>query len=101
MELTYPINFVGFEHGATSGDVITRDGEILGSWTFIKDEEDTGEFQFFADGETEPMFTEGVAFLSSGLRVGMALSTICRTIRDWHDESEPVEKVYGGLVNSA
>ncbi|WP_206742594.1 hypothetical protein [Leisingera sp. ANG-S3] len=86
MELTYPINLIGFEDGADHGDVLTRYGEYLGIWTFIKDEDnETGVFSFFADGENEPMFSEGVAVLSSGMRTGMAMSELCRSIRDWHE----------------
>ncbi len=89
MELTYPINFVGFENGDVSGEVITRDGEFLGNWTFEKDEaEDTGAFHFTVDGESEPLFTEGFAFLDSRLKTGLALSTICRSIREWLEEND-------------
>ena len=89
MELTYPINFVGFENGDVSGEVITRDGEFLGNWTFTKDEaKDTGAFHFVVDGESEPLFSEGFAFLDSRLKTGLALSTICRSIREWHEESD-------------
>ncbi len=87
MELTYPINFVGFEDDNTSGEVITRDGEYLGKWVLIKDEDmNAGAFHFIPDGEEEPLFIESIGVLSSGLRTGMALSTICRSIGDWFEE---------------
>ena len=86
MELTYPINLVGFENDVDRGDVLTSDGEYLGVWTFIKDEDnETGVLHFVADGESEPMFTENVPVLSSGMRIGMAMSDLCRSIRDWHE----------------
>lgn len=86
MELTYPINLVGFEDGFERGDVLTRDGEYLGIWKFLKDEDnETGVFHFVADGENEPMFSEDVPVLSSGLRIGMAMSELCHSIRDWHE----------------
>lgn len=75
MELTYPINLVGFENGVERGDVLTRDGEYLGVWTFIKDEDnETGVLHFVADGESEPIFIENVPVLSSEMRTGMAMS---------------------------
>lgn len=86
MKLTYPVNLAGFEDGADHGDVLTRDGEYLGVWTFIKDEDnDTGVFHFVADGENEPMFSEGVPVLSSGMWTRMSMSELCRSIRDWHE----------------
>lgn len=89
MELTYPINFIGQEDGDASGEVLSRHGEYLGKWTFTEDEaNETGVFHFILDGETEPMFSEDVGVLSSGMRTGLALSTICRTIRDWHEEAD-------------
>ena len=89
MELTYPINFIGYDDGEVSGDVATRHGEYLGKWTFTENEEkETGVFRFIAEGDTEPMFSEGVSFLSSGMLTGLALSTICRAICGWHDQAD-------------
>ncbi|WP_459431792.1 hypothetical protein [Roseivivax sp.] len=86
MELKYLIKLVGFESDVERGDVLTRDGEYLGVWTFIKDEDnETGVIHFVADGESEPMFTENVPALSSGMWTGMAMSDLCRSIRDWHE----------------
>lgn len=91
MELTYPINFVGFDRGDSGGEVVTRDGEYLGTWILFKDDEEiSGEFRFTADGEDEPLFSETVAFLESRLHVGLALSTICQSIRAWHEDEEPI-----------
>ncbi|WP_299919724.1 hypothetical protein [uncultured Roseobacter sp.] len=87
MELTYPINLVGADDGAARGDLLTRHGEFLGTWILERDEgEETGIFYFIADGETEPMLTEEIAFLSSGMRMGLAMSSLCRSIREWHDQ---------------
>lgn len=89
MELTYPNNFVGFESGDTSGEVIPRDGEFLGNWTFERNEaEDTGAIHFVFDGEFEPVFSENFACLNSRLNTGLALSTICRSVREWREESD-------------
>ncbi|MCY4459946.1 MAG: hypothetical protein OXC26_06030 [Albidovulum sp.] len=53
MELTYPINFIGLEEGATTGDVLTRCGEYLGTWTFTEQEDEgAGAYHFFEVGET-------------------------------------------------
>lgn len=84
MELQYPINLVGIEGGASSGDVITRDGEFVGAWTFYK-AGDSGTLHFTADGESEPMFSEGVGILDSGMLTGLAMSRLCGSIRDWHE----------------
>tara|TARA_R110002094_G_scaffold72709_2_gene80908 strand:- start:668 stop:946 length:279 start_codon:yes stop_codon:yes gene_type:complete len=87
MELTYPINLNGFEDDATSGDVLTRYGEYLGTWAFVTDEEnETGVFHFTVDDTNEPMFSEGVGVLSSGMLTGMAMSKLCSSIRDWHED---------------
>lgn len=86
MELRYPINLMGAEDGAENGDVVTRDGEFLGTWSFEKDEaEEIGVFHFTAGGEAEPKFSEGVPFLNSGMLTGLAMSKLCRSIRDWHE----------------
>ena len=91
MELTYPINFLGFEEDELSGDVATRDGIILGKWqTKLDEHECISEFQFIADGETEPMFTESVKMPGSGMYTGMALRDICRTIREWYEGTQEV-----------
>ena len=89
MELIYPINFVGYERGDFSGEVVTRDGEYLGNWTLSEDDEGiSGEFEFTADGESEVLFSEKVGFLDSGLLRGLALSTICQSIRAWHEQKD-------------
>ncbi|WP_276718111.1 hypothetical protein [Pseudooceanicola nitratireducens] len=92
MELLYPINLVGFEEDETSGDVVTRFGEFLGVWTFVRnDAEDRGVFTFTPDGSDAPLFVQTANSLESGLMVGRALSDFCSEIRDWHDESDLVQ----------
>lgn len=86
VELKYPINLMGAEGGAEKGDVVTREGEFLGAWSFEKNEaEETGMFHFTAYGEAEPTFSESVPVLTSGMLTGLAMSNLCRSIRDWHD----------------
>ena len=83
----YSSNFVGFEGGATSGDVITRNGEFLGTSAFATDEEaESGMFHFIADGNSDPVFSSLVPLLGSGMLTGMAMSDTCSSIRDWHDD---------------
>lgn len=86
VELTYPINLNGFEDGSISGDLVTRYGEFLGVWAFVKDEDnETGMFHFTVYGESEPKFSEQVGVLSSGMLTGLAMSKLCGSIRDWHE----------------
>lgn len=89
MELTYPINFVGFDRGDRGGEAVTRDGQYLGTWILlIDDEEISGEFRFIPDGSDDVLFSENVAFIDSRVHLGMALSTICHSIRAWHEPRE-------------
>ncbi|MEL6465739.1 MAG: hypothetical protein AAFQ58_12295 [Pseudomonadota bacterium] len=96
MELTYPINFVGHDewlHGGydpslSQGDVITRDGEIIGSWSAVgydpNDEYSSGRFEFTALGQDAAKFVEEFASLDVRMSRGFALSTLTRTIREWY-----------------
>lgn len=89
MELTYPINFVGFDSGDRGGEVVTRDGEYLGTWILlIDDEEISGEFRFIPNGSDDALFSEKVGFIDSRVHLGMALSTICYSIRVWNEPRE-------------
>ncbi|MGR3795589.1 hypothetical protein [Vannielia sp. SX4] len=101
MELIYPINFVGHEEWLdsgyavrlASGDVITRDGEVLGTWRVVGYDleaepgvdDESGRYEFLVDGQTAPMFSEGFAHLDYRVSRGFALSNLTRTIRDWHE----------------
>ena len=92
MELTYPINLTGIEEGAKSGDVLTRYGEYLGKWILSEDEPSgTGEFQFILDGEGEPLFSERIGVLDSGMFRGLAMSELCSSIGDWHADKDQVK----------
>lgn len=86
MELIYPINLVGFDYAAGTGEVITRDGEFIGYWTFHADEDqDVGRIDFVPLGHKDVLVAEDMSVLDSGLHVGMALSKLGRAIREWHE----------------
>ena len=99
MELTYPINFIGhdewlqsgYEPSLSQGDVITRDGEVIGIWRVVgydpDDEYSSGRFEFTALGEETVKFTEEFASLDMRVSRGSALSTLTRTIKDWYEVS--------------
>lgn len=96
--MNYPINFVGHDEWMDSGydpkyshgDVITRDGEILGSWRVVdydhEDEYSSGRFEFILDGESAVKFAEDFAMLDVRTSRGFALSNLTRTIREWHED---------------
>ena len=98
MDLNHPINFVGhdewmdsgFDPKYSHGDVVTRDGEILGSWRVVdydhEDEYSSGRFEFILDGESAVKFAEDFAILDVRTSRGFALSNLTRTIREWHED---------------
>jgi hypothetical protein len=63
--------------GSSSGDVVTRDGEVIGTWR--TDANDLDDFyQFIPDGEQEPTIQ------------GYMLGLFCFEIAEWHDsQSDP------------
>ena len=97
MDLIYPINFVGHDDWMASGyalkladgDVITRDGEILGKWRVVEydpeADEEGGRYEFIVDRQTHVKFSEGFANLDFRISRGFALSNLTRTIRQWHE----------------
>ncbi|WP_448327699.1 hypothetical protein [Sulfitobacter sp. M13] len=97
MDLIYPINFVGHDEWLASGyalelargDVITRDGEFLGTWRVVEydpgNECSSGSFEFVKDGEDIAKFAEGFALLDVRANRGFALLNLTRSIREWHD----------------
>ncbi|OWV39972.1 hypothetical protein [Mameliella alba] len=99
MNLIYPINFVGHDEWMESGyaldlaqgDVITRDGEVLGTWRVVAYDPnlDTqgGRYEFVADGQERAVLAEAFGVLDSRINRGLALSTLTRAIRDWHETS--------------
>ncbi|UWQ00228.1 hypothetical protein [Aliiroseovarius crassostreae] len=101
MELTYPINFIGhdewlqsgYDLSLSQGDVISRDGEVIGSWRVASydpdDEYSSGRFEFTVSGEDAAKFTEEFALLDVRMSRGFALSTLTRTIKDWYEANNP------------
>lgn len=101
MELIYPINFVGhdewMENGyalsRSSGDVITRDGEVLGTWRVVDYDpeaepgvdDESGCYEFVLNEQVNAMFSEHFSFLDYRVSRGLALSKLIRTIREWHE----------------
>lgn len=97
MDLTYPINFIGHDAWMASGysldlaggDVITRDGEVLGNWRVVdykpEADDEGGRFEFLLNGEDVVKFSEEFAFLDFRGSRGFALSKLTRTIREWHE----------------
>ena len=97
MELIFPINFVGHDEWLESdyavnlayGDVITRDGEILGRWRVVEYDPEldyaSGSYEFIADGQTEVMFQARFESIDSRISRGFALSQITHRIRKWYE----------------
>lgn len=101
MELTYPINLNGHDAWMASGyafdlargDVITRDGEILGAWRVVdydpEAEDEGGLYEFIPDGQDAAMFVEAFAILDHRVSRGLALSRLTTAIKEWN-EARPV-----------
>lgn len=70
----FPINLIGYPN-AGEGDVITKDGEILGRW-FSSGDEALEFVDFVPDGADEVLFSEHF--------VGL----LCQRIREWHQAQE-------------
>jgi hypothetical protein len=97
MKLIYPINFLGHEEWMNSGyafdlaggDVITRYGEVLGAWRVVdydpEAEDEGGRYEFVVDGQDVVMFAEEFAFLDYRSSRGLAMSTLTRAIKEWHE----------------
>ena len=97
MDLIYPINFVGhdkwiesgYAFDLASGEVISSDGEVLGSWRVVDydPEVDNGSgcYEFIVEGTDAVMFAGEFAFLNYRISRGAALSTLSREIEDWRD----------------
>lgn len=70
----FPINLIGYPD-ALEGDVITRDGEVIGRWRSSGD--GALEFvDFLPDGADDVLFSEHF--------VGL----LCQRIREWHQAQE-------------
>lgn len=100
MDMIYPINFAGHDEWMKSGyaldlaggDVITRDGEVLGRWRVVaydpEADDEGGRYEFVLDGQDVVKFAEEFAFLDYRTSRGLALSTLTRAIKEWH-EAQP------------
>ncbi|MGB5864706.1 MAG: hypothetical protein WBG95_10430 [Sulfitobacter sp.] len=100
MEYIYPINLEGHDEWMESGyalnlaggDVITRDGEVLGQWRVVdydpEDEYSSGRYEFIQDGQDTVRFSEEFGMIDVRTQRGFALQTITRMIRDWHEARE-------------
>lgn len=100
MELIYPINFVGHDEWMESGysleqsqgDVITRDGEVLGRWGVVnydpENDDVGGKYQFIPDGQDSVLLSEEFANLDYRMSRGLALSALTRAIKEWCENQE-------------
>lgn len=94
MNLIYPINFVGHDEWLESGymlnlaggDVVSRDGEVLGKWRVVEydpdDAESGGRYEFVMDGQDSAELEEKFAFLDYGVSRGLALSNLTRMVEE-------------------
>lgn len=72
--LRFPVNLLGYPENP-EGDVVTRDGEVIGRWLSSGDE--SLEFvDFIPEGTDEVLFREH--------HVGI----LCSKIRDWHERAD-------------
>lgn len=97
MNLIYSINFTGhdewMENGYSlnlaHGDVVTRDGEIIGQWRVTgydpEVEYSSGQYEFTIDGQKEITFSKGFTSLDSRISRGSALSDITSMIGEWYE----------------
>lgn len=97
MEFIYPINLEGhdewmasgYAHEFACGDVVTRDGEVLGVWRVVEydpeNEYSSGRFEFVPNGCDVAKFAEDFAMLDVRVSRGFALVNLTRAIREWHD----------------
>ena len=100
MDLIYPINFTGHDEwiecgyalDKAKGDVITRDGEIIGSWRVVdydpEADDEGGSYEFVLDGQDTALLSQKIPFLDYRMSRGLALSRNTRTIKEWH-EAQP------------
>ena len=100
MKLSYPINFLGHDEwlesgyasGLAMGEVVTKDGEVLGTWRAVgydpDAEDEGGRYEFVVDGQDAVMFAERFATLDYRTSRGLALSKLARAILEWH-EAQP------------
>lgn len=103
MNLLFPINFIGhdewldsgYDLNLAAGEVVTRDGELIGRWQVIDYDpnaeygEEDGRYEFTPLGGVAATITEGFAHLDFRISRGFALSNITRAIRDWYEAENP------------
>lgn len=79
----------GYSLGKAGGDVITRDGEVLGVWRVVEYDPEAddkgGRYEFILDGQDIVKFSEEFAFLDLRASRGLALSTLTRAIKEWQE----------------
>lgn len=97
MDLIYPINFVGHDEWMKSGyaldlaggDVMTRDGEVLGTWRAVEYDPEAGDeggrYEFALNGQDVVMFAEAFAILDSRISRGFSLSNLTCVIKEWYE----------------
>jgi len=100
VELTYLVNLIGYDEWQESayskelsqGDVITRDGEVLGIWRAagydLEDVNTGGQYEFVQDGQSSVKFRESFGTLDSRISRGYALSKFSRAIREWYEAQD-------------
>ncbi|MGB3025844.1 hypothetical protein [Paradevosia shaoguanensis] len=75
MQLPYPINLLG-AYELEEGDVITRDGEIVGTWTLIHG----ALYDFTPIGGDQPILTDPFVW------------RLCNRIGEWLEAQELAHK---------
>ncbi|MEP6356051.1 MAG: hypothetical protein ABJ081_05170 [Hyphomicrobiales bacterium] len=79
----------GYALNLANGDVVTRDGEVLGKWRAVAYDPDAdvggGQYEFIRDGHDGVLFSENFALLDSRISRGLALSNLTRTIKEWQE----------------
>lgn len=90
MELKYPVNLYGYDDGDDFGDVLTRHGEVLGTWKIIEttlgEVNGSAKLHFFEPASDKPLFTEEIGLYGSRMLTGRAMSDICQRIRSHFPE---------------
>jgi hypothetical protein len=70
----FPINLVGYPD-QSDGDVVSRDGEVLGRWR-MSGAEPLEMVEVIPNGATEALFEDHF------------LGILCSNIRDWHESAQ-------------
>lgn len=70
----FPVNLVGYPR-ESEGDVVTRDGEVLGRWR-MSDDEALEMVEFIPEGADDVLFRDHF------------IGVLCATIQDWYEGRE-------------